>query len=94
MDEMEEDFTIRDEANVLTALAFRNGFIEELHAGRHHSALDDPEVSRITDAEMKKLMIQASEQLCRLLELKEADIEKYYEKIEWGRRYCHGWARE
>jgi hypothetical protein len=26
-------FTLRDEANALTAFAFRNGFLEDLHAG-------------------------------------------------------------
>ena len=27
-------FTLRDEANALTAHAFRNGFLEDLHAGK------------------------------------------------------------
>ena len=93
MPDPSNEFTTRDEANVLTALAFRNGYLEELHAGEHHPALDDPQVSRITDDEMKKLMIGASESLSKLLELKETDIEKYYEKIEWGMQYCRGWER-
>ena len=45
-------FTIRDEANALTLLAFRNGLIEQLHAGRHDPVVDDPEVSRITNEAM------------------------------------------
>ena len=88
-----DQFTARDEANVLTALAFRNGYLEELHAGKHHPALDDPSVSRITDDEMKKLMIGASENLAKMLELKETDIKKYYDMIEWGMQYCRGWER-
>lgn len=86
-------WTIRDEANALTVLAFRNGYIEELHAGRHHEALDDPEVSRITDEEMKRLMIQASEQLARLLHLRETDPEKYQKEIELGARYSRNWDK-
>ena len=44
-------FTIRDEANALAAWAFRNGPLEDLHAGKHSALLDDPELSRITDEE-------------------------------------------
>lgn len=36
------DFTIRDEANALVAWAFRNGPIENLHAGKNSPLLDDP----------------------------------------------------
>jgi hypothetical protein len=30
----QDTFTVRDEANALTAYAFRNGFLEDLHAGK------------------------------------------------------------
>lgn len=95
MDELRGDLgiTVREEANALTALAFRNGFIEQLHAGRHHEVLDDPEISRITDDEMKALMIQASEQLARLLHLRETDPEGYRKQIEFGARYCYKWDK-
>jgi hypothetical protein len=45
------DFTLRDEANALTAYAFRNGFLEDLHAGKPSSLLNQPGYSRITDDE-------------------------------------------
>jgi hypothetical protein len=32
----EGEFTVRDEANALTAYVFRNGFLEDLHAGNRH----------------------------------------------------------
>src|SRR5919108_4471623 len=70
-------FTIRDEANALTAFAFRNGPLEDLHAGRSPPLTDDPSLSRITDAEMKHLMITASEKLASMLTLEKRDPEKY-----------------
>jgi hypothetical protein len=85
--------TIRDEANALTVLAFRNGFLEELHAGIHHPALDDQKYSRITNEEMKALMVEASERLAKLLHLKETNPEEYARKLEFAWRYCRNWDR-
>lgn len=87
------EFTIRDEANALTVLAFRNGLIEQLHAGRYDPILNDPEVSRITNEEMKALMIEASERLAKLLHLKETNPEEYTRKLDFAWRYCRNWDR-
>ena len=38
-----EGFTVRDEANAIVAMAFRNGPIEDLHAGKASELLSDPE---------------------------------------------------
>ena len=87
-------WTLRDEANGLTAIAFRNGFLEDLHAGKHSALLTDPALSRITDREMRKLMIESSAQLARLLELKENEPEVYLRTIRWFRdAYCAVWER-
>ena len=66
-------FTIRDEANALTAFAFRNGPIENLHAGKSSPLTDDPALSRITDDEMRELMVNASEMLAVVLALRDSD---------------------
>ena len=87
-------FTVRDEANALTALCFRNGPIENLHAGKYSELLENPSYSRITDGEMKKLMISASSQLAGLLLLKETEPEKYWEYIKHSAQiYTQGWER-
>ena len=86
-------FTVRDKANALTVLAFRNGFLEELHAGRHDPALNDPTISRVTDNEMKHLMIEASQRLAKLLHLKETAPEEYTNKLKFAWRYCSSWDR-
>lgn len=90
----DDTFTVRDEANALTALVFRNGYLEDLHAGRHDAALDDPEVSRITDAEMKRLMIETSAALARLLDLRSKDPDGYAREIAFGARYARNWVRD
>jgi hypothetical protein len=90
----DERWTTRDEANALTAIAFRNGFLEDLHAGKHSDLLADDSLSRITDEEMRKLMIEASAQLAHLLRLKEEDPVAYERTIRWFRdAYCANWER-
>ncbi len=87
-------FTLRDEANALTAYAFRNGPIEDLHAGQSSPLLSDDSLSRITDAEMKALMINASETLARALALRETNPEEYRRFVQgYGRLYCRAWQR-
>jgi hypothetical protein len=90
-----DDFTLRGEANALTAFAFRNGFIEELHAGKHSPLLEEPGYSRITDSEMRRLMIEASAKLAQMLKLKESDPAKYDATIRaYRENYCRAWNRE
>jgi hypothetical protein len=45
-------FSHRYEANALTAYAFRNGMLEDLHAGETSTLLDYPKLSRSTNQEM------------------------------------------
>jgi len=86
-------FTYRDQANVLTLLAFRNGPIEDLHAGKYSPLLEDPELSRITDDEMKKLMIAASAKLAELLELRDSDPDAFAQLLSANWRQVKKWER-
>jgi len=87
-------FTLRDEANAIVAMAFRNGPIEDLHAGKSSELSSNPELSRITNEEMKTLMINACEQVAKLLQLKEDDPEEYYKRmIAYNNMYCRRWER-
>jgi hypothetical protein len=91
---MERPLTIREEANALTCCAFRNGYIEDLHAGKYSELLEKPELSRITDAEMKKLMIQSSAKLAELLAMKENNPEKYWKDLTYfHKNYCWQWEK-
>lgn len=91
---MERPLTIREEANALTCCAFRNGYIEELHAGKHSALLETPGLSRITDSEMKKLMIGASAKLAELLAMKETDPVEYWRQLNYfDKNYCGKWEK-
>jgi hypothetical protein len=84
--------TMGEEANAITAYAFRNGFIEDLHAGKDSPLRENNKLSRITDKEMKKLMVEAAEKVAALLMLKESSPEEY--KIfakGYAATYCHSW---
>ena len=56
-------FSLRDEANAIVAIAFRNGPLEDLHAGKASDLLTNNELSRITQEEMKQLMLFACEHI-------------------------------
>jgi len=64
------------EAKALVALAFHNGPIENLHAGRPCTVCSGkPDISHISDDAMKRLMKSAVNALYRLLWMRE------YERI-------------
>src|SRR3972149_11268940 len=85
-------FTLRDEANAIVAYAFRNGPIEDLHAGKYSELLEQKELSRITDAEMKELMVFACDKVEELLRLKESDPRDYATFIlSCNFRNCRSW---
>jgi hypothetical protein len=92
------ELTLRDEANAITAQAFRNGFLETLHAGRWSPVLSDPGISRITDDEMKKLMIETSARLAHWLYLRELLLDErpdvYCQLVETVRwMFARSWER-
>lgn len=80
------------EAKSIVALAFRNGPIEDIHAGKECPVcVGKPEYSHITQDEMKNIMKQAVDTVYNLLWLKQNDPEKYSEKLEYGDRCTRLW---
>jgi hypothetical protein len=80
------------EAKAIVALAFRNGPIENIHAGRPcPTCAGQAGYSRITDAEMKGIMRNAVNRLYALLLLKSLDPDRYESKIRFGERYTANW---
>lgn len=69
-------FTYRDEANAIAAHVFRNGFLEDLHAGRSSPLLLDEDCSRISQGEMKRLMIETSAKLASWLGMRDKVLDK------------------
>jgi hypothetical protein len=80
------------EAKAIVALAFRNGPIEDLHAGKPCTACEgEAGYSRISDAEMKVIMKSAVNHVYKLLRLKADDPEGYERQIAFGERYSAKW---
>ena len=76
------------EAKALVALAFLNGPIENVHAGKtcptcHGKA----EYSHITQAEMRRIM----KATVKFLVLKERDPKAYEALVSFGERYTAAW---
>lgn len=80
------------EAKAIVVLAFRNGPIEDLHAGKMcPTCMGETGYSRISDDEMKLIMKNAVNRVYRLLRLKADDPDAYAEQIDYGERCTSGW---
>jgi hypothetical protein len=89
---MKLDPDLAAEVKALVALAFRNGPIEDLHAGKPCAVCSGkPEVSHISDEEMKAIMKSAVDTLYRLLWQRDCDPVAYGEKLALGRRFTLHW---
>jgi hypothetical protein len=89
---MKLDPDLATEAKALVALAFRNGPIEALHAGRPCAVCSGkPEVSHISDEEVKAIMKSAVDTLYRLLWQRDCDPVAYNEALAFGRRHTLHW---
>jgi hypothetical protein len=83
---------IAREAKALVALAFRNGPIENVHAGKICPACaGDPEYSHITQDEMRSIMKSAVDRLYTCLLLKQKDKEAYEALLSFGEKYTRAW---
>lgn len=106
----EDKPTLREEANSIVAYAFRNGFLEDLHAGTSPSSkkrdysdvkIISPfgkilwkDLSRLSDEEMKKLMIETCKKVEVLLTLKEQnpkDFRKFV--LGYNKMYTQNWEK-
>jgi hypothetical protein len=86
------DLELAAEAKSIVALAFRNGPIEGVHAGKEcPTCAGKSEYSHITDAEMENINKSNVNGLYKLLWLKRHDPEKYQEQIEFDKRYTRFW---
>ena len=66
---------------------------EDLHAGKYSPTLEDPELSRITDEEMKTIMINASAKLAELLALRDDDPDGFAQLLAANWRQVRAWER-
>ena len=86
------DSHLAAEAKGIVALAFRNGPIEDVHAGKEcPTCAGKVEYSKITQDEMKNIMKRAVDTVYKLLWLKQNDLERYEATIEFGNRHTRLW---
>jgi hypothetical protein len=86
------DHAIAIEAKAMVALAFRNGPIEALHAGKPCAVCSgNSAVSHISDEEMKAMMKSAVNTLYRLLWQRTNDPHAYIENLALGQQYTMLW---
>jgi hypothetical protein len=80
------------EAKAIVALAFRNGPIENLHAGQQCSVCRGKVgYSKITDAEMKAIMKNAVDHVYEFGLLKKSDPDRYKQLLDYGNEVAYGW---
>jgi hypothetical protein len=80
------------EAKGIVALAFRNGPIEDVHAGKEcPTCTGKVEYSHITQDEMQNIMKRAVNTVDKLLWLRQNDPEKYETTLEFGNRLTRFW---
>ena len=80
------------EAKSIVALAFRNGPIEDVHAGKMCPACHGQSAfSHMTDAEMKAIMKNAVDRVYALLCLKLENPAEYESQVEFGGSYTARW---
>lgn len=80
------------EAKGIVVLAFRNGPMEAVHAGKRCPTCHGKrEYSHITDAEMKAIMKNAVDHVHRLFMLRYSDLAEYERQIVFGLEYARNW---
>jgi hypothetical protein len=80
------------EAKAIVALAFRNGPIEDLHAGKAcPTCQGQAGVSRVSDADIKKIMKNPVDHVYALLCLRTENPVEYELRIKLGEGYTARW---
>lgn len=86
------DRELAEQAKSLVALAFRNGPIEDIHAGKEcPTCAGKPEYSHLTDAEMKQIMKRAVDKVYSLLWIQTHCPDVYLAVVKAGNKYALNW---
>jgi len=89
---LENSSRVAREAKALVALAFRNGPIENVHAGKNCPTCHGKAAySHITQDEMRQIMKSAVDHIFAFLLMKEHDPKAYEALLSLGERYTKAW---
>ena len=76
----------------IVAMAFRNGPIEDVHAGKPCPTCEGkPEYSHISDPEMKRIMKEAVNRLFTLMVLRKENPRAYAALLDFGGLFTRSW---
>jgi len=82
------------EAKAIVALAFRNGPIEDIHAGERCPTCSGRKgFSRITAEEIHAITKGAVDRVYRLLVFRDENPDEYARQIVFGERYTTNWDK-
>lgn len=88
----QRDSELAKVAKTIVVLAFRNGPLEELHAGLPcPTCQGESRYSRITNGEMKQIMKSAVDAVFKLLLLQRDESEKWRETLMFAADYTKAW---
>jgi hypothetical protein len=80
------------EAKAIVLLAFRNGPIEDVHAGKTcPTCHGEPKYSHITEAEMKTIMKTAVDRVFELLKQRRENPIEYLRRVAFSELYTSAW---
>ncbi len=83
---------LADEAKAIVVLAFRNGPIEDVHAGFPCPACSgESRYSRISDSEMKRIMKAAVNRVYTLLRFKTENPDDFQRLMRFGLLCSESW---
>jgi hypothetical protein len=83
---------LAEEAKAIAVLAFRNGPLEDVHAGQEcPQCSGKTEYSHITQAEMKRIMKNAVNKIYALLWIRTHCADAYPNIISFGTRFSSHW---
>lgn len=89
---MPVDPKLAQEAKAIVLLAFRDGLLEDLHAGEPcPTCCGNTKYSHITQVEMRQLMKQAVDRVYSLLWYKETNPNRYRDLVEASRLLTTTW---
>jgi hypothetical protein len=63
------------------------------HVGKYSELSENPELSRITDAEMKRLNIEISTKIAEIPTMRDTNPAEYAKNIAFFQQYCEKWEK-
>jgi hypothetical protein len=92
LEELELDQQLSEEAKSIVVLAFRNGPIEDVHAGKECPTCSaNSAYSHITQEEMKRIMKRAVDKVYALLWIRDHHPDVFRHVVNAGNAFTTGW---